>query len=171
MTQKNYFFDALAVHEGQIFPSFKALFQTVTGREPPTGKKNLEIAKKNLARYVEHKLLIEVDPTATSKRAVIITAIHEDPLPMEDHRGERGTYADFMRPLVLKLSEFEGKMYVLCNELGLFSRYFQEMQRSSVVKDTLGRNGEFEYNLWNTNEKLLLGEREYNALLYRKRQG
>lgn len=168
MPKNNYKFNISEVHEGQIFPSFKVLFQTVTGREPPTGKKNLEIAKKNLARYVEHKLLIEVDPTATSKRAVIITAIHEDPLPMEDHRGERGTYADFMRPLVLKLSEFEGKMYVLCNELGLFSRYFQEMQRSSVVKDTLGRNGEFEYNLWNTNEKLLLGEREYNALLYRQ---
>ena len=168
MTQKSYYFDVLAVHEGQIFPSFKVLFQTVTGREPPTGKKNLEIAKKNLARYVEYRPLMEVDSTATSKRAVIITAIHEDPLPMEDHRGERGTYADFMRPLVLKLTEFEGKMYVLCNELGLFSRYFQEMQRSSVVKDTLGRNGEFEYNLWNTNEKLLLGEREYNALLYRQ---
>ncbi len=168
MQQKSYEFTVSKVHEGQSFSSFKVLFRTVTGREPPTGKKNLDIVKKNLARYVEYRPLMEVDSTATSKRAVIITAIHEDPLPMEDHRGERGTYADFMRPLVLKLTEFEGKMYVLCNELGLFSRYFQEMQRSSVVKDTLGRNGEFEYNLWNTNEKLLLGEREYNALLYRQ---
>lgn len=168
MPKDNYKFNISEVHEGQIFPSFKALFQTVTGREPPTGKKNLEIAKKNLARYVEYRPLMEVDPTATSKRAVIITAIHEDPLPMEDHRGERGTYADFMRPLVLKLPEFEGKMYALCNELGLFSKYFQEVKRSSVVRDMLGRNGEFEYNLWNTNEKLLLGEREYNALLYRQ---
>lgn len=168
MPQNNYKFNILEIHEGQIFPSFKALFQTVTGREPPTGKRNLEIAKKNLARYVEYRPLMEVDSTATSKRAVIITAIHVDPLPMEDHRGERGTYIDSMRPLVLKLSEFEGKMYALCNELGLFSKYFQEVKGAPVVKDMLRRNGEFEYNLWNTNEKLLLGERVYNALLYRQ---
>ena len=109
MQQKSYEFTVSKVHEGQSFSSFKVLFRTVTGREPPTGKKNLDIVKKNLARYVEYRPLMEVDSTVTSKRAVIITAIHEDPLPMEDHRGECGTYADFMRPLVLKLSKSEAK--------------------------------------------------------------
>ena len=121
----------------------------------------MEIAKKNLARHVEYKLLIEVDPTATSKRALIITAIHETPLPMEDHRGRHGTYIDALRPLILKNQRFEGKMYVLCNDLGLFSKYSQEVQRSPAVKDTLLRNGEHEYNLWKVDDRMQLGEAEY----------
>lgn len=128
----------------------------------------MEIAKKNLSRHVEYKLLIEVDPTATSRRALIITAIHETPLPMEDHRGRHGTYIDALRPLILKNQRFDGKMYALCNDLGLFSKYFQEVQKSPAIKDTLLRNGEHEYNLWKVGEHMQLGEVEYRMMISRQ---
>lgn len=128
----------------------------------------MEIAKKNLARYVEYKPLTEVDPTAISKRALIITAIHETPLPMEDRRGRHGTYIDALRPLILKNQRFEGKIYVLCNDLGLFSKYFQEVQKSPAVKGTLLRNGEHEYNLWKVDDRMQLGEAEYCMIISRQ---
>ena len=79
------------IHEGEQFPSFSKLFQAVTGRKPPTGKRNLNIVKSNLSRYLEYQKLCEVDPLCTKKNAVIVTKIHSPPLPKEyDGRGRHG---------------------------------------------------------------------------------
>ena len=136
----------------------------MTGREPPSGKRNLDIAKKNLSRYLEYKLLKDVDPKEKSTRKVIVTEIHDPPLPAEDHRGEHGTYIDDLRPLLLGKTAFEGKMYELCNTVGLFLRYIRELRNMPTMKDSF-RYGRFGANPWKSDEKGPIGEAAYRSII------
>lgn len=52
MKQQSYKFDTSGVKEMQRFSTFTDLFKAVTGREPPSGGRNLTIATNNLKRYI-----------------------------------------------------------------------------------------------------------------------
>ena len=130
ITQYNY--ETRNIDINATFPSFSKLFCAVTGRKPPTGKNNLDIVKANLSRYLEYRKLCEADPSCVKKNAVIVTKIHNPPLPKEnDGRGRRGIYADNIRLLLVSLGTFEGKYSTLANQVGVFSRYFDELKKNN----------------------------------------
>ncbi len=159
------------IQEGDIFPSFAKLFQAVTGRKPPTGKRNLDIVKANLSRYLEYRKQCEVEKSCTKKNAVIVTSIYNPPLPKEcDGRGKRGIYADDIRPLLVSLKTFEGKYSTLANQIGLFSRYFDEWKKKNpeLIKRLEQQGNEMDYNLWKRNEFMAAGEREYCSIVSEK---
>ena len=157
-----------SIQEGDIFPSFAKLFQAVTGRKPPTGKRNLDIVKANLSRYLEYRKQCEVDKLCTKKNAVIVKKIYSTPLSKEiDGRGKHGKYVDLLRPLLLNLHSFEGKYTTLANHLGLFSKYFTEIKfRSPDIAEQLERQSDSQdFNLWRHNKHTSAGEREYKAVI------
>lgn len=164
--QKSYEFDTSGVKEMQRFSTFTDLFKAVTGREPPSGGRNLTIATNNLKRHLSYDKAINLDSNEKSKRAVVITKIYNPPLKAEENRGKHGTYIDDMSRLILVQSEFNGKNYVLWNTLGLFSRYFEELKRSpDIQKHLKDKTNELDYNLWQSNSKMQPSEREYRMLV------
>lgn len=159
------------IQESDTFPSFSKLFQAVTGRKPPTGKRNLDIVKANLSRYLEYRKLCDVDPSCTKKNAVIVTKIHNPPLLKEcDGRGRHGIYADDIRPLLVSLKTFGGKYSTLANQIGLFSRYFDEWKKKNpeLMKRLEQQGNETDYNLWKRNDFMARGEREYCSIISEK---
>lgn len=109
-----------------------------------------------------------MDPLCTKKNTVIVTKIHNPPLPKEnDGRGKRGIYADDIRPLLVGMGAFEGKYSTLANQVGLFSRYFDELKKnnSELMKRLERQTNEVDYNLWKRNEFMALGEKEYRSIL------
>lgn len=167
--QENYQFDTSKVSVNQRFSSFKALFAAVTGREPPTGQANLRIAKGNLKRHLNYDIAIKLDSNEKSKRAIIITEIYNSPVIVSENRGKHGKYVDNMKPLLLRKQEFQGKEYILWNELGLFSKYFKKTTASPEIQKLIEkRASEFDYDLWKPSKKITLGEGTYRAILRNK---
>ncbi|WP_297998318.1 hypothetical protein [uncultured Oscillibacter sp.] len=169
LTQYNY--ETRNIDINAIFPSFSKLFCAVTGRKPPTGKNNLDIVKANLSRYLEYRKLCEADPSCVKKNAVIVTKIHNPPLPKEnDGRGKHGIYADDIKPLLVSLGTFEGKYSTLANQVGVFSRYFDELKKnnSELMKQLERQTNELDYNLWKRNEFMAPGEKEYRSIISEK---
>lgn len=164
--QKSYVFDTSGVKEMQRFNTFKDLFKAVTGREPPSGGRNLTIATNNMKRYLRYEKAVNLDSSDKSKRAVVITQIYNPPLKAEENRGKHGTYIDDMSRLILGQSEFNGKNYILWNTLGLFSRYFEELKRlPDIQKQQKDKINEFDYNLWRSNSRTQPSKREYQMLV------
>lgn len=164
--QESYQFDTSNVSVNQRFSSFKALFTAVTGREPPTGQTNLRIAKDNLKRHLNYVNAINLDSNEKSKRAVIITEIYDSPLTVPENRGKHGIYIGNMKQLLLGKQEFQGKEYILWNELGLFLKYFEKTTAFPEIQKLIAsRTSEFDYDLWKPNHKTTQGEEIYRAIL------
>ena len=94
---------------GQIFKNFADLYRFLTGKEPPSGKRNQDAGKNQFKKYFEWKLLKDIDPQTTSKRAIIITKIYDSPITLPENRGKRGKYSDLLKPLLLMHGQFQGK--------------------------------------------------------------
>lgn len=171
-TYISYKYDTSSISEGQVFPTFKALFKAVTHREPPTGKASYDAAKDNLHRYLDWDLCCNRNPHEKSKRAVIVLAIHHPPLPpLKDGRGKMGIYIGDLKSLLMQViyqeGSYDGKPSELFNQLGLFSKYFDEMKRTEKVQRALERNGNpFDYNLWGNDQHL--GKDTYNRIMRQK---
>lgn len=171
-TYNSYKYDTSGIREGQVFPNFKALFKAVTHREPPTGKVSYAAAKDNLHRYLDWDLYCNRDPHEKSKRAVIVLAIHHPPLPpLKDGRGKMGIYIGDLKSLLMQVihqeGNYDGKPSELFNQLGLFSKYFDEMKKSEKVQKALERSGNpFDYNLWGSDQHL--GKDTYNRIMRQK---
>lgn len=102
---------------------------------------------------MSYSLLKDIDPNESSKRKLVVTSVYDPPLLVKKNYGTRGKYADFLRPLLLQKSDFHGKMYELCNSLGLFEEYYKEfISENSSAMDMVQRNGDFSYNLWKFRE-------------------
>ena len=160
------------IQVNDIFPSITALFAAVANKPLSSGKTRKSDLGQ-LFRYLEYRKLCEMDPLCTKKNAVIVTKIHNPPLPKEnDGRGRRGIYADDIRPLLVNIGEFEGKHFVLANQVGVFSRYFDELKKnnSELVKQLERQTNELDYNLWKRNEFMAPGEKEYRSIISEKVQ-
>ena len=158
------------IQVNDIFPSITALFAAVANKPLSSGKTRKSDLGQ-LFRYSEYRKLCEMDPLCTKKNAVIVTKIHNPPLPKEnDGRGRRGIYADDIRPLLVNIGEFEGKHFVLANQVGVFSRYFDELKKnnSELVKQLERQTNELDYNLWKRNEFMAPGEKEYRSIISEK---
>lgn len=109
----------------QRFLSHAELYQYVLGKPWPSSRsKNIALAKEELNRYVSYCFVYEVDPAEKRKKPVVITELHNPPLPAkETQRRRHGTYIDLLRPLLLSQQSYDRKMYALFNKLGLFSAY------------------------------------------------
>ena len=80
------------IQVNDIFPSITALFVAVANKPLSSGKTRKSDLGQ-LFRYLEYRKLCEVDPLCTKKNAVIVTKIHNPPLPKEnDGRGKHGIY-------------------------------------------------------------------------------
>lgn len=158
------------IQVNDIFPSITALFAAVANKPLSSGKTRKSDLGQ-LFRYLEYRKLCEMDPLCTKKNAVIVTKIHNPPLPKEnDGRGRRGIYADDIRPLLVNIGEFEGKHFVLANQVGVFSRYFDELKKnnSELMKQLERQTNELDYNLWKRNEFMAPGEKEYRSIISEK---
>lgn len=166
-TQTKLIIDTKNIYENTKFSNLSALFKAVANKSLSTGKTRKNQLEQ-LGRYLEYRKLCEVDPTCTAKNAVIVTKIHNPPLEREnDGRGKRGTYADFIRPLLILQESFEGKYTTLANRLGLFSKYFDEWKENDtkLVKQLERQSDEMDFNLWKQYDYMVRGEREYCSLI------
>lgn len=155
------------IQVNDIFPSITALFAAVANKPLSSGKTRKSDLGQ-LFRYLEYRKLCEMDPLCTKKNAVIVTKIHNPPLPKEnDGRGKHGIYADDIKPLLVSLGTFEGKYSTLANQVGVFSRYFDELKKnnSELMKQLERQTNELDYNLWKRNEFMAPGEKEYRSIL------
>ena len=122
---KKYNYNYEKVHKGDEFKSFTALFEAVTGEKPPSGSANQEAVKREMSKYIDFVKKSEIDPKA-SPRAYIVRKVYDVPLELEENRGRKGIYSDYIKPLLLVscgFEPFEGKMSKLSNNLGIFKRY------------------------------------------------
>ncbi len=134
------------ITEGQIFPNFTQLFLAITGEKPPTGKRNKDYAERQLSQYIKYVKMSEIDPNYKSKRAIIIKEIYIEPKMLPENRGRQGTYANYLKPLLLNKQFFHGKLYRLYNELGVFSEFYQHQLNKSGNYGSNGKVLEKEFN-------------------------
>lgn len=163
--QTPYIFSTTKLRIKQIFKDLNALFVAVTGRSLPEGKRNREIAINNLKRCLEYDLTSNIDPTVKSKRSVTITKIYDPPLEKIEMRGRHGKYIDNVRPLLLQKGSFCGKKYVLYNQLGLFSKYFDTIKNTDEVREAIKICGYMEYDIWKEHKDAYSGENEYRSVI------
>ena len=151
---------------GQKFKDLTALSLAVTGKKPPTGKRNRDTFLKHLYRHIEFCPSHEKDPTIKSKRQLTILEIYDPPLEIEENRGRHGEYADLLRPMLLSKSSFHGKMSTLQNDLGIFKRLFDEEIRFQKYKyDKIPDN---QFNLWNALRAYSSALNVYGHMMYRQ---
>lgn len=144
--------------EKKVFPNEVALFDALKEvgiadlGNYRSGGRNRELARKEVQRFLEYKDLIDVDKTATSKRAKIITCVYDTPKEKEDGRGTSGRYIDKYRPLLVELEHFRGTRVELFNQWGLYEKY----KPLHISADT----GHI-FNPWRITFGTLPGEEEY----------
>ena len=110
----------------------------------------------------------EVDPTEKRKKPVVITELHNPPLPArETQRRRHGTYIDFLRPLLLSQQSYDRKMYALFNKLGLFSAYYDELKIRPEANRLIQKGKEDDVNIWRPQFHSQIGEKHYAYLLTR----
>lgn len=143
-----------SLYVNQIFKSFNELYFTVTGKKFGGGKGNKESAEKEFCRHFNYDLLRNIDPNEKSKRKLIILEIYDTPLAYKENRGRRGSYSDFLRPLILMQSNFSGKIHRFYNKAGVIDRYVRHLRENSNVFDHLNWVDSYEYNPW----KILEGD-------------
>lgn len=117
---------------------------------------------------MSYKRAMDIDPSEKSKRAVVVVEIFDEPLPpKQTARGRTGTYINHLRPLLLEQSEFIGKMSELCNQMGLFERYFDDLRNRPDVKNIIAQmNGnEDDFDLWQARVYSGIRERYYAMTL------
>ena len=86
---------------GQEFRNLSELSLAVTGKKPPTGKRNRDTFLKHLYRHIEFCPSYVLNPMIKSKRQLTILEIYDPPLEIEENRGRHGEYADLLRPMIL----------------------------------------------------------------------
>lgn len=151
---------------GQEFKDLTALSLAVTGKKPPTGKRNRDTFLKHLYRHIEFCPSQVLDPTIKSKRQLTILEIYEPPLEIEDNRGRHGEYADLLRPIILRNFSFCGKMSTLLNDLGIFKRLFDEEIRFQKYKyDKIPDN---QFHLWKAVRAHSSALNVYGHMMYRQ---
>lgn len=163
--QTPYIFSTTKLRINQIFKDLNALFLAVTGRSLPEGKQNRDIVINNLKRYLEYDFTSNIDPTIKLKRSVTITQIYSPPLEKIEMRGRHGKYIDNVRPLLLQKGSFSGKKYVLYNQLGLFSKYFDTIKNTDEVREAIKICGYMEYDIWKEHKDAYSGENEYRSVI------
>lgn len=151
---------------GQEFKDLTALSLAVTGKKPPTGKRNRDTFLKHLYRHIEFCPSHEKDPTIKSKRQLTILEIYDPPLEVEENRGRHGEYADLLRPMILRKPSFQGKMSTLLNELEIFKKFFDEVIQFHEYKyDKIPDN---QFNLWNFIRQHGTALNVYSTMVYRQ---
>jgi len=163
--QTPYIFSTTTLSINQTFKNLNALFVAVTGRVLPDGKRNRDIAINNLKRYLEYDFTSNINPTIKLKRSVTITKIYDPPLEKIEMRGRHGKYIDNVRPLLLQKGSFSGKKYVLYNQLGLFSKYFEAIKNTDEVREAIKLCGYMEYDMWKEHKDAYSGENEYRSAI------
>ncbi len=150
----------------QEFKDLTALSLAVTGKKPPTGKRNRDTFLKHLYRHIEFCQSYLLDPNVKSKRQLTILEIYDPPLEVEDNRGRHGEYADILRPMILSISAFCGKMSVLQNDLGIFKRLFnEEIQFQKYMYDKIPDN---QFHLWKAVRAHSSALNVYGHMMYRQ---
>lgn len=158
--------DHLKSLEGNNYASETALFDTLyeIGVSLPkgyrSGGRNKELARKEANRYIEYKPLYEVDPNFKKKRAVKITKVRDPPIPKEDGRGSSGRYADYLRPLIVKVAmdhSFRGTKTELFDNWGVYDTYREEQIRSKLFNPNKGHS----FNPWLITKDMRPGEAKY----------
>ena len=135
---------------------------------PSSRSKNIALAKEELNRYVSYRPVYEVDPTEKRKKPVVITELHNPPLPAkETQRRRHGTYIDLLRPLLLSQQSYDRKMYALFNKLGLFSAYYDELKIRPEANRLIQQGKEDDVNIWRPQFHPQIGEKHYSYLLTR----
>ncbi len=135
---------------------------------PSSRSKNIALAKKELNRYVSYCFVYEVDPTEKRKKPVVITELHNPPLPArETQRRRHGTYIDLLRPLLLSQQSYDRKMYALFNRLGLFSAYYEELRARPEAQTLIRKDRGEDINIWRPKFYPNIGERQYAYLIGR----
>ena len=151
---------------GQEFKDLTALSLAVTGKKPPTGKRNRDTFLKHLYRHIEFCPSQVLDPTIKSKRQLTILEIYDPPLEVEENRGRHGEYADLLRPMILRKPSFHGKMSTLQNDLGIFKRLFdEEIQFQKYKYDKIPDN---QFNLWKALRIHSSALNVYGHMMYRQ---
>lgn len=135
---------------------------------PSSRSKNIALAKEELNRYVSYCPVHEIDPTEKRKKPVVITELHNPPLPArETQRRRHGTYIDLLRPLLLSQQSYDRKMYALFNKLGLFSAYYDELKIRPEANGLIQKGKEDDVNIWRPQFHPQIGEKHYAYLLTR----
>lgn len=151
---------------GQEFKDLTALSLAVTGKKPPTGKRNRDTFLKHLYRHIEFCPSHEKDPTIKSKRQLTILEIYDPPLEVEENRGRHGEYADLLRPMILRKPSFQGKMSTLLNELEIFKSLFDE--EIQFQKHKYHKIPDNEFNLWKSIGAHSTALNVYSQIMYRQ---
>ena len=153
----------------QHFSSQAELYRFVFGKPWPSSRsKNIALAKEELNRYVSYCPVHEIDPTEKRKKPVVITELHNPPLPArETQRRRHGTYIDLLRPLLLSQQSYDRKMYALFNKLGLFSAYYDELKIRPEANGLIQKGKEDDVNIWRPQFHPQIGEKHYAYLLTR----
>lgn len=163
---EKYKFNTSELSEGEQFKNFKGLFLAVTGRTPPSGK-TLTSVKASLAKYLEYELEKNINPNTASKQSVIITKIYNPPLITIEGRGKKGKYSDHLKPLILSTSFYEGKIYGLFNQWGVFRDYISYLQKNDKeIAQTIECFGTNQCNIWMKANIKNAGELEYKRHLW-----
>lgn len=151
---------------GQEFRNLSELSLAVTGKKPPTGKRNRDTFLKHLYRHIEFCPSYVLNPMIKSKRQLTILEIYDPPLEIEENRGRHGEYADLLRPMILSKSSFHGKMSTLQNDLGIFKRLFDEEIRFQKYKyDKIPDN---QFHLWKAVRAHSSALNVYGHIMYRQ---
>ena len=164
---KKYNYNYENVHKGDEFKSFTALFEAVTGEKPPSGSANQEAVKREMSKYIDFVKKSEIDPKA-SPRAYIVRKVYDVPLELEENRGRKGIYSDYIKPLLLVscgFETFEGKMSKLSNNLGIFKRYTSYLLDNTGVWKNKSNISRSEFNPWVTGENMVPGQQKYLSTL------
>lgn len=155
---------------GQIFKNFADLYRFLTGKEPPSGKRNQDAVKNQFKKYFEWKLLKGIDPQTTSKRAIIITKIYDSPITLPENRGKRGKYSDLLKPLLLMHGQFQGKESELFRELNILGRAYENRYKEYLPNEPWRNSNSIDLLPWRIAKQegrpLELGEYTYRRVLW-----
>ena len=155
---------------GQIFKNFAGLYRFLTGKEPPSGKRNQDAVKNQFKKYFEWKLLKDIDSQTTSKRAIIITKIYDSPITLPENRGKRGKYSDLLKPLLLMHGQFQGKESELFRELNILGRAYENRYKEYLPNEPWRNSNSIDLLPWRIAKQegrpLELGEYTYRRVLW-----
>ena len=106
---------------------------------PSSRSKNIALAKEELNRYVSYCPVHEIDPTEKRKKPVVITELHNPPLPArETQRRRHGTYIDLLRPLLLSQQSYDRKIQAIWTHFVALTEFPQQGQIYLRLLDVLG---------------------------------
>ena len=161
----------LKMMEGKIYNTKSSLFRAVedAGVQLPkgyqSGTRNMQLAEKQIRRYIDFMPLIEIDPSCGKKNAQKVIKVYEQPLPVEDGRGKKGAYISLLKPMIQTMDSFEGQVYELFDIWGVFNKYkwhyFSENPRLKIQFE----DSKKVFNPWKITDDMPPGLAKYNGLM------